>query len=141
MSAYKDGYQDNANSVAIATGGVKDTVDRIVRGHAAVVFSRPGCPYCLGARNICRKYMKRTIKPEEVCFVDVEGQTDARAYRNYLKLVTGNSVLPAVFVQGSYIGGLEQLTALHRDDRLAEMLRTATQNDPFSGIPSGKTAK
>jgi len=77
----------------MTTGGIKDNVDSAIRTYRLLVFSRAGCPVCLGARNIARKYIGQVLKANEVCFVDVDAVGDPRAMRNYLKLLTGNSVV------------------------------------------------
>lgn len=73
----------------MTTGGVKDTVDKLIRTHKVAIFSKQGCPYCLGARNTIRKYLGKILSQSDVIFYDVDDATDARATQNYLRLITG----------------------------------------------------
>lgn len=81
-------------------GDVKTVIDEVIRKHKVTVFIRPGCPHCLGAKNIVRKYIGRVVPKAEVCFVDMEQQADSRAFQNYLQLITGaQAVITYTYIQ------------------------------------------
>jgi glutaredoxin len=75
----------------MTTGGVKDTVDKIIRTHKVAIFSRQGCPYCLGARNTIRKFIGKRLSQSDVAFYNIDKENDSREMQNYLKLITGAS--------------------------------------------------
>ncbi|KAH3830127.1 glutaredoxin-like [Dreissena polymorpha] len=108
----------------MSNGGVKEIIDEVIRKYRVTVFIRPGCPHCLGAKNIVRKYIGRVVPQAEVCFVDIEQQADSRAFQNYLQLITGAPAVPSSFINGQFVGGQQTLRYLHTSGQLTDMLQT-----------------
>lgn len=107
----------------MSTTGVKSRIDKLIRSNKVVVFSKPGCPYCLGSRNIIRKYIGKLLSQDDVVFYDIEAENDCRETQNYLKLITGAPTVPNVFVGGRFVGGLDKLKILHKTGELERQLR------------------
>lgn len=78
-----------------------------------VVYSTPYCPYCTMA--------KRLLRQEQIPFdeVDVAGDHERR---RWLLTATGQRTVPQIFINGRAIGGFDELSALMRHGKLAELL-------------------
>lgn len=70
------------------------SLDSIIKNNKVVVFSMNNCPFCKVAKNIIEKhtttYKEEMYKP---------------AYYDWIVAKTGRSSLPAVFINGEYVGG------------------------------------
>lgn len=72
------------------------------------------CPYCVAAKRLLQA---RGVPFEEV---DVTGDDAKRAW---LLEATGRRTVPQIFIRGEAIGGYDDLAALDRSGRLAQMLK------------------
>jgi glutaredoxin 3 len=77
------------------------------------VYTTRICPFCVAAKRLLAA---RGVAYEEV---DVTGDDDRRAW---LVETTGRRTVPQIFIAGDPIGGFDDLSALDRSGRLAEML-------------------
>ncbi|ART81968.1 glutathione peroxidase [Oceanisphaera profunda] len=68
---------------------------------AITVFSKPGCPFCLRAKQMLSD---KNMRFEEVVLGKGVSSTT-------LKAVSGHSTVPQIFIDGRHIGGSEELTA------------------------------
>lgn len=71
------------------------------RPDQAVVFSKPGCPFCVDAKALL----------ETKGFAPIEIPLEHKVRGRVIGAVSGNSTAPQVFINGKLIGGLEQLKA------------------------------
>lgn len=73
---------------------ISETLDNIIKNNKVVIFSMNNCPFCMVAKNTIEKhttvYHEETYKP---------------AYHDWIVAKTDRSSLPAVFINGVYIGG------------------------------------
>ncbi|WP_319782316.1 glutathione peroxidase [Oceanisphaera sp. IT1-181] len=67
---------------------------------AITVFSKPGCPFCLRAKQMLSD---KNMRFEEVVLGKGVSSTT-------LKAVSGRSTVPQIFIDGRHIGGSEELT-------------------------------
>ncbi len=78
-----------------------------------VVYFKRGCPYTRAAMDLLRE--------RDIPFVDNDITMD-EATRGWLKIVTGHSTTPQIFIHGEAIGGYEELRALDQSGELARRL-------------------
>lgn len=78
-----------------------------------VVYFKRGCPYTRAAMDLLRE--------RDIEFVDNDVTMD-EATRGWLKIVTGHSTTPQIFIHGEPIGGYEELRALDHSGELAARL-------------------
>jgi glutaredoxin 3 len=78
-------------------------VDRIIRSYPIVVFTRANCQYC--------DHAKILLNSSGLTFTEImlDASAEGKAMSIALLRRTGSSVLPQIFVQGRYIGGVSDL--------------------------------
>lgn len=78
-----------------------------------VMYSTPSCGYCMLAKRLLAK---AAIAYQEI---DVSDDGERRAW---LAQATGRRTVPQIFIRGQSIGGYDELAALEKSGRLAQML-------------------
>lgn len=78
-----------------------------------VVYVTDYCPYCTRAKSLLER---RGIAYDEV---DVSNDPDKRAW---LVSTTKRRTVPQIFIDGTPVGGSDDLHALDRSGKLAEMM-------------------
>lgn len=71
-----------------------------------VIYTFDTCPYCIRA--------KRLLKNKGVDFKEID-ITNKRDKLNELKLKTNCSTVPQIFVNDKFIGGCDDIVALHKN--------------------------
>lgn len=64
-----------------------------------VVFSKPGCPFCIEAKDL--------LKQKGIDYIDVPLENKNRG--RILGAVSGNLTAPQIFINGKLVGGLDEL--------------------------------
>lgn len=70
-----------------------------------VMYSKPTCGYCTGA--------KRLLRDLGIAFIDHDVSRD-HALREQIADQTGWRTVPMIFLDGRFVGGFNELSALHR---------------------------
>ena len=85
-------------------------------GPVVKVYYKRGCPYARAAMDLLRE--------REIAFEDndVKGED---ATLSWLKIVTGQSTTPQIFINGESIGGFDELRELDQSGKLQERLAQA----------------
>jgi glutaredoxin 3 len=78
-----------------------------------VVYVTDYCPYCTRAKSLLER---RGIAYDEV---DVSGDPEKRAW---LVSTTKRRTVPQIFIDGTPVGGSDELHDLDRSGKLAEMM-------------------
>ena len=78
-----------------------------------LMYSTAVCPYCVAAKNF--------LKSRGLAWEEVRVDTDIDARRKMMELARRTSV-PQIFINGSHVGGYEELVALDRSGGLAPLL-------------------
>jgi Fe-S cluster biogenesis protein NfuA/glutaredoxin len=95
------------------------------------VYFKRGCPSTRAARGL--------LDEREVDYEAID-VTDDEVQRSWLKLVTGQSTTPQVFIGGESIGGFDALRELDQRGEFMERVEALTQS-PESAAPSPKRIK
>ena len=90
--------------------------DKIIHDNKVVIFSTNNCPFCEVAKKIIEKYT--TTYKEEMY---------KPSYHDWLVAKTGRTSVPAVFINGVYVGGcndggLGGVSRLDRQGLLKQMI-------------------
>lgn len=85
------------------------------------IYTRKWCGYCTAAL--------RLLTAKGVAFEHIDCSNDP-ATRTWLVRATGRSTVPQIFIDGTPIGGFDELSALERGGRLDALLAGAP---PASG--------
>ena len=78
-----------------------------------LMYSTAVCPYCVAAKNF--------LKSRGVAWQEVRVDTDPEARRKMMELARRTSV-PQIFINGTHVGGYEELVALDRSGGLSPLL-------------------
>ena len=79
-----------------------------------VMYGSMFCGYCHRAREFFRN--------KRLEFQEVDVDTVASARAEMIKLAGGRTSVPQIFIDGTHIGGCDDLLALDRDGRLGKMI-------------------
>jgi glutaredoxin 3 len=77
------------------------------------IYTTRVCPYCVAAKQL--------MKARGIAYDEVDVSSDD-AKRTWLAQTTGRKTVPQIFISGAAVGGYDELAALDKSGRLAEML-------------------
>ena len=78
------------------------------------IYATPTCPFCIAAKAL----LTRKGAPFEE--IDVSAKPERRA--EMVGRAGGRRTVPQIFIDGTHVGGSDDLHALDRDGRLDRML-------------------
>lgn len=81
-----------------------------------IIYSSAVCPYCVAAKNL--------LKARGLGYQEVRIDTDPAARALMMERARRTSV-PQIFINGTHVGGYEDLVALDRSGGLASLLEAA----------------
>ena len=82
----------------------------------AIMYTTAVCPYCVAAKNF--------LKSRGVAYTEVRVDTDPAA-RTLMMQQTRRSSVPQIFINGTHVGGYDELVALDRSGGLQRLLETS----------------
>jgi len=82
------------------------------------IYSTGRCPICDKTKNLLNKWGI----PYEEARVD----TDHSALREMSEKTQGARTVPQISIDGKWIGGFSELTMMHMDDELDELMENAS---------------
>jgi glutaredoxin 3 len=88
-----------------------------------LMYTTASCPYCIRAKRLLA-----TLGVQDIREIRVDEHPDALA--DMLEK-TGGRTVPQIRIGETWIGGCDELHALHRAGRLEQVLRTATPSAPL----------
>jgi len=80
------------------------------------VYSTGICPICSNVKNLLRKW--------KIPFDDVRVDGNPGSLKEMLKASNGSRRVPQITIDGEWIGGFSELTELHMEGRLEELVNT-----------------
>ena len=78
------------------------------------LYSRADCPICVKAKTMLEKW--------QIAFDDIAIDEDASAKREFIEVTKGARTVPQIFIDGKLIGGFSELTELHMDGDLDDLM-------------------
>lgn len=93
-------------------------VEKAIKSHNVVVFSKTTCPFCIMAKQTLSEAGIQKMQVYEI-----ETREDGADIQEALKSLTGRSTVPNVFIKGTSIGGGSETAELYQSGRLTEMLQ------------------
>lgn len=81
-----------------------------------IIYSTAICPYCVAAKNF--------LKSRGASYSEVRIDTDSVARAEMMEKTRRTSV-PQIFINGTHVGGYDDLVALDRNGGLKPMLEAA----------------
>ena len=78
------------------------------------VYSTGICPICDKTKALLTKW--------GIPYDDIRVDTDQAALREFSQVTNGARTVPQITIDGNWIGGFTELTELHMDDQLDELM-------------------
>lgn len=78
------------------------------------IYSTAVCPYCHAAKNL--------LKSRGLAWRELRIDTDPEARKAMAERTHGARTVPQIFINGTLVGGFEQLAAAERNGKLNELL-------------------
>lgn len=78
------------------------------------VYSRGDCPICDKAKTMLNRW--------KVEFDEIAIDDNAEAQEKFNTVTNGASTVPQIFIDGNLIGGFDELTELHMDGDLDDLM-------------------
>jgi glutaredoxin 3 len=78
------------------------------------IYTQPFCPYCARAMNL--------LKKKGVEFREIEAPSGTKQREEARTRSGGRSSVPQIFIDGTHVGGSDELAALDRAGKLDPLL-------------------
>ncbi len=78
------------------------------------IYSTAMCPYCVAAKNL--------LQSKGLAWRELRIDVDPAARAAMRERAPGARTVPQIFINGTYLGGFDQLAAAERSGRLNELL-------------------
>lgn len=92
------------------------TVAELIPQHKVVMFSWVHCPYCVRAKEI----LKPLVNDMQV--YEVDEMENGENLRKQIYDTYNHDTVPAIFINGEFVGGCSDLQALQKSGELAKKL-------------------
>lgn len=83
------------------------------------IYSTAVCPFCFKAKALLKKWK---IPFEEICI-----DTDRDKLAEFARVTDGARTVPQILIDGKCIGGFTELTELHMEGELDELVQASGQ--------------
>ena len=84
---------------------------------AIEIYTRPGCGYCSAAKSLLNR--------KKATFTEYDAGKDPTVRQKMYDRAGAGSTFPQIFIDGSLVGGCDELYALDREGKLDGMLNGA----------------
>jgi len=101
---------------------VAEHIQQLIQKHPVVVFSKSCCPYSKKAKDVLSKY---NLGPNYHILELDHLPSKGDEYQNELGKLTGARTVPRVFINGKFVGGGDDTSALHQKGDLKRLLEEA----------------
>lgn len=79
-----------------------------------VLYTKPGCPYCIAAMGL--------LKKKGVAFTEIVASNDPEKKQEMIQRSGGRMTFPQIFINDQHVGGSDDLHALDRKGELDSLL-------------------
>lgn len=108
-----------------------EKIDSAIDLHAIFIISRSTCPFCRDVKDLLASQIGATIHS-----IEIDQHPDGNKIFAYSKSKTGHPTVPQVFIKGNFVGGCDDVKALHHKGELETMLQGLIHRPRTTG--SGK---
>ena len=84
---------------------------------AIEIYTRPGCGYCSAAKSLLTR--------KKAAFTEYDVAKNANYRQEMYERAGAGSTFPQIFIDGTHVGGCDELYALDREGKLDGMLNGA----------------
>ena len=79
------------------------------------VYSTASCPICVRAKTMLDKW--------QIAFDEIRIDNNLTAMKEFAEVTRGARTVPQIIIDGKSIGGFSELTELHMDGELDELMQ------------------
>jgi glutaredoxin 3 len=79
-----------------------------------VIYTKPGCPYCSSAMAL--------LNQKGAEFTEIVASNDPEKKQEMMQRSGGRATFPQIFINGSHVGGCDDIQALERRGELDALL-------------------
>ena len=97
---------------------------------AIEIYTRPGCGYCSAAKSLLTR--------KKAAFTEYDVAKNANYRQEMYERAGAGSTFPQIFIDGTHVGGCDELYALDRAGKLDPML--AGEMPAGDEMPAGEKA-
>ena len=97
---------------------------------AIEIYTRPGCGYCSAAKSLLTR--------KKAAFTEYDVARNANYRQEMYERAGAGSTFPQIFIDGTHVGGCDDLYALDRAGKLDAML--ASEMPAGDEMPAGEKA-
>lgn len=80
-----------------------------------IVYSKDYCPYCVRAKNL--------LKQKGCDFREIDITRDENLQKEMIEKSGGRRTVPQIFINGTHVGGFDDLSALNAAGKLDGLLK------------------
>merc|ERR1711916_226787 len=91
-------------------------LSQLISANQVVIFSWVRCPFCVKAKQLLGGLSK------DVATYDIDQRPDGDAIHAEIIKATQHETVPAIWINGQFIGGFSEVDALHKQGKLEGML-------------------
>ena len=95
----------NASSDGFCEKIAVSCINKYVKEHDVVIFSKTYCPYCTSAKSILT-----SLKVDDVVVVELDTSPRGAELHKFLITLTGRRTVPNIFIKGRNVGGYDELS-------------------------------
>jgi glutaredoxin len=92
---------------------LEDKLEAVILKHGVVVFSKTWCPFSLDVKDFLGSQMG-----VHVYAIEVDEHPEGAKIFTYIKAKTNYGTVPVVFIKGKFMGGCDNIKALHEKGEL-----------------------
>jgi len=106
--------------------GLETYVKETVASKGVVVWTKGWCPYCTKVKSLFKDLSVDYLE------IDLEKKDNGPSIQQTLKLLTGQSTVPSVWINGKFFGGNDSTQNARKSGDLKKLLDSA--NIPYSNL-------
>ncbi|CBH17029.1 glutaredoxin, putative [Trypanosoma equiperdum] len=92
------------------------SIASMIKGNKVVVFSWVTCPYCVRAEKLLH------ARTKDITVHYVDKMSEGEQLRGEIYQAYKHETVPAIFINGNFIGGCSDLEALDKEGKLDGLL-------------------
>jgi len=99
---------------------IRDKVEGLIADSGVMIFSKSYCPYCRATKRLLENL------GSSYAVLELDTEPDGRDIQDYLATrPEGQRTVPNIFINQKHVGGNSDLQALHKQGKLAALLKAS----------------
>lgn len=119
----------------LAGQSLEEKVQTFIDGNGVAVFGKTYCPFCLDVKEFLSLQMGVRVHA-----IEVDSNPKGSEIQKIIKEKTNLATVPVVFIDGKFVGGCDDVKALHAKGELEGMLKPFVVQKKTTGAEKLETA-